>query len=52
MIELARAAGAVAIVSDVHWDNDAMLRLNQSFGANLERVAGDDEFARCVISLR
>jgi GNAT superfamily N-acetyltransferase len=46
----ARAAGAALVVSLVHWDNQAMIELNASFGANIERIAGDSEYCRCVIS--
>jgi ribosomal protein S18 acetylase RimI-like enzyme len=47
----ARTAGATALVSQVHWDNEAMIELNASFGANIVRIAGDTEYCRCVISL-
>lgn len=47
----ARAAGAVAVVSMVHWDNEAMIELNESLGANIERIVGDSEYCRCVISI-
>lgn len=48
----ARAVGADAVVSYVHWDNEAMIELNARFGANIERISGDDEYCRCTISLR
>jgi ribosomal protein S18 acetylase RimI-like enzyme len=47
----ARAAGAAAIVSTVHWDNEAMIALNASFGANVERIEGDLEYCRCVVEV-
>lgn len=47
----ARAAGAAAVVSMVHWDNEAMVELNVRFSANIERIEGDAEYCRCVIPL-
>lgn len=47
----ARAAGADAVVSFVHWDNEAMIELNASFGANVERIEGDSEYCRCVVAV-
>lgn len=49
VIDAARAAGAIAVVSHVHWDNDPMLNLNIRFGANIERIPGDRDYARCTI---
>lgn len=46
------AAGATAVVSHVHWDNDGMLALNERFGATIKRIPGDDEYCYCVIPLR
>jgi ribosomal protein S18 acetylase RimI-like enzyme len=51
LLSEARAAGATALVSQVHWDNEAMIELNASFGANVERIEGDAEYCRCVISI-
>lgn len=50
VMQLARAEGAAAIVSDVHRDNDAMLDLNASLGANIEPADFDDH-RRCTIAL-
>lgn len=47
----AKPAGAAAVVSHVHWDNEAMIELNARFGANIERIEGDAEYCRCTISL-
>lgn len=52
VLERARLAGAVVVVSIVHWDNDAMIRLNESLGANVERIPGDQDHCRCIIPLR
>lgn len=51
LLSEAQTARATAVVSHVHWDNDAMIELNASFGANIERIAGDAEYSRCVIHL-
>jgi len=51
LIERARYAGAVAVVSTVAWDNRAMIELNASLGGSVERIAGDRTFCRCVIPL-
>ena len=51
VIDEARVAGARAVVSHVHWDNDAMITLNVERGANLERIPGDPDHCMCVISL-
>lgn len=48
----ARAAGVGVVVSQVHWDNEAMIALNARFGANIEQIAGDAEYCRCVITIR
>ena len=47
----ARSAGATVVVSEVHWDNEAMIELNATLGANIERIPGDPEYCRCVVSL-
>ena len=47
----ARVAGAAAVVSLVHWDNDPMIELNVQLGANVERLPGDNDHCRCVIAL-
>jgi predicted GNAT superfamily acetyltransferase len=51
MLAEARAAGATAVVSQVHWDNEAMIELNANLGANIERIEGDTEYCRSVIIL-
>lgn len=51
LVAEARNAGASAVVSEVHWDNQAMIELNASLGANVERIAGDLEYCRCIIPL-
>jgi hypothetical protein len=48
-IEGARRAGARVVVSTVDWDNEAMLQVNASLGANIERIAGNVSQALCVI---
>jgi len=47
----ARAGGADAVESLVHWDNVAMLELNETVGARIWRVAGDRDYCRCIIPL-
>jgi len=47
----ATAAGLAVVVSQVHWDNEAMIELNAHFGASIERIPGDAEYCRCVIPL-
>ena len=47
----ATAIGAAAVVSEVHWDNDAMIELNVQLGANVEQIDGDPEYLRCIIAL-
>jgi len=51
LLEHGRAAGALAIESDVHFDNDPMLELNLKLGANIERISGDPDYLFCVIRL-
>ena len=51
VIQRAREAGAVAVISEVHWENDAMLKVNEQLGANIERIDGDRDYARCTIPL-
>ncbi len=51
VLDLASAAGAEAVVSYVHVDNDAMLTLNGSLGARIEPVVADDDHRRCTIVL-
>jgi GNAT superfamily N-acetyltransferase len=51
MIERAREDGAAAVVSIVHWDNNAMISLNVVLGANVERIDGDPDHCNCVIAL-
>lgn len=51
VIEAARAAGARAVLSTVHVDNDPMLRLNVGLGAVVERIPDDPEHCHCVIPL-
>lgn len=36
---------------EVHWDNTAMMALNESLGANVERIDGDLDYAYCIIPL-
>lgn len=50
-LDEARRAGCTAVISKVHWDNDAMMHLNQSLGANVERIDGDRDYAYCIIPL-
>lgn len=45
----ARQAGARAVVSVVHWDNEPMIELNVALGANVERIDGDSDHCLCVI---
>jgi GNAT superfamily N-acetyltransferase len=49
VLGLARRAGAVAVASIVHWDNDPMIELNAALGANVERIDGDPDHCLCVI---
>jgi GNAT superfamily N-acetyltransferase len=49
VIAAARDAGASVVVSHVHWDNEPMLLLNRSMGANLERIPGDLDYCLCVL---
>jgi hypothetical protein len=51
VIDAARRAGAVAVVSVVDWGNDPMIELNVAFGANVEAVPGDRDYCRCTIPL-
>lgn len=51
VLDGARLRKAAVVVSEVHWDNAAMLHLNASFGASIERIPGDWEMCRCVIRL-
>lgn len=51
VVDAARSAGAVAVVSSVHWDNDAMIELNVALGGNVEVIPGDRDFCRCVIPI-
>jgi GNAT superfamily N-acetyltransferase len=51
VLDRARACGAAVVLSEVHWDNDAMIELNVSLGANVERIAGDPDHVLCVIPL-
>ncbi len=52
LLSLAVESGATAVVSIVHWDNDAMIRLNEPLGANVERIPGDDDHCLCVIPIK
>jgi hypothetical protein len=45
----ARRAGAAAVASVVHWDNDGMIALNASLGANVERIPGELDYCLCVL---
>lgn len=49
MISEARDAGMTAIVSYVHWDNEAMMELNARRGATIERVPGDFDYCVCIV---
>jgi ribosomal protein S18 acetylase RimI-like enzyme len=49
LVERARRAGAVAVVSEVHRDNDPMIDLNVSLGAAVDRIDGDPDHLLCVI---
>jgi len=51
VVEQARAAGAVAVRSIVHWDNDPMIQLNVSLGASVETLRGGPDYCVCVIPL-
>lgn len=51
VVEVARAAGAGAVVSEVHWDNQPMLELNSHLGASVVAKPGDREYCLCVIPL-
>jgi hypothetical protein len=52
VIDIARQAKAIAVVSDVHYDNDPMINLNVKLGANVVKIPGDLEYRRCVIPLQ
>jgi GNAT superfamily N-acetyltransferase len=45
----ARRAGASAVISLVHFDNDPMIELNVALGANVERIPGDPDHLLCVL---
>lgn len=49
VIDRAREAGAEAVVSYVHFDNDPMIHINAELGANVEAIAGDPDHRYCVI---
>jgi GNAT superfamily N-acetyltransferase len=51
LVDRARRSGAVAVVSEVHWDNDPMIELNAQLGANVEQIEGDTDHCLCVIPL-
>ena len=48
VLRRARAEGVERLISYVHWDNAAMLSLNDKLHARRSVIAGDDEFALCV----
>lgn len=48
VLQRARAEGIEQVISNVGWDNAAMLSLNDKLHARRSRIAGDDEFALCV----
>jgi len=48
VLRRASAEGIQRVISYVHWDNAAMLSLNDKLYARRSRIAGDDEFALCV----
>ncbi len=50
-LQAAKQAGCNAVTSKVHWSNTAMRRLNESLGANVERIDGDPDYALHVIAL-
>lgn len=47
----ATKAGACAVTSFVHWDNQAMIELNHRLGANVEAIPGDVDYCLCTIPL-
>lgn len=49
VLEEARRAGATALVSFIHYDNDRMLRLNTKLGAHIERDPRDRNYFVCTI---
>jgi GNAT superfamily N-acetyltransferase len=51
VVKAARDAGAIVVVSTVHWDNEAMMQLNIDLGAWLDPIPGDDEYCRCIIPI-
>jgi len=51
MVDAARAAGARQLISTVHFDNDTMIQLNASFGAEVESIADDPGYVYCIINL-
>jgi ribosomal protein S18 acetylase RimI-like enzyme len=51
IIDIARRAGAEAVLSTVHFDNDPIIELNRKLGASIERVPGDPEYLYCTIPL-
>lgn len=50
-IDWARRAGARAIASTVHWDNDPMIELNGSLGGSFTPLPDDPMHLRCIIPL-
>lgn len=51
LLQQARDAGVTEVVSEVHFDNDAILSLNRRLGASLVRQAADPDYFFCVIRL-
>lgn len=50
-LDEARHAGCTVMISRVHRRNRAMMKLNESLGANFERIEGDADYALCIIAL-
>jgi ribosomal protein S18 acetylase RimI-like enzyme len=51
VLAAARQAGSDAVVSTVHWENEAMIELNVALGGNVERIVGDNDYCLCIIPL-
>ncbi|MBL8777064.1 MAG: hypothetical protein JNK12_14065 [Acidimicrobiales bacterium] len=52
LVDIAIDDGCVAVASEVHRDNDAMLRINEKLGAHMEWSTPDGSYLACVVPLR
>lgn len=50
-LDWARRAGARAVVSIVHWNNDPIVNLNWGLGGSFSQPPGDAMHLNCVIAL-